>query len=63
LNVNDDGEFVSLTEEDIQKWGNEFANTESPFLGSFLLDNEFLDFSTPSKADDKNGRIHRGDER
>jgi hypothetical protein len=63
LNANDEGEFESLTDEDIQKFSNEFANTESPFLGSLLLDNEFLDFPTPSKANDKNGRIHRGDER
>lgn len=63
LNSNDDGEFVGLSEEDFQKWGNEFANPESPFLGSFFLDNEFLDFPTSSKTDDKNSRTYRGDER
>ncbi len=63
LNANDEGEFESLTDDDIQKFSSEFANPEPPFLGSFLLDNEFNDFPISSKADDKNGRTYRGDER
>lgn len=62
LNVNEDGEFVSLSEEELQKWGNEFANPEPPFIGAFLLDNEFLDFPI-SIDDDNNSRTHRGEER
>lgn len=63
LNVNEDGEFISLTEDDIQKWGNEFMNPEPPFLGSFLLDNEFIDFPIITKDDGVSSRTNRGDDR
>lgn len=64
LIVNSNGEnFTSLEEKDFKKWENEFSKTESPFLGSFLLDNEFLDFPTSPKADGSGSRTHRGDER
>lgn len=64
LIVNSNGEnFISLEEKDFKKWENEFSKTESPFLGSFLLDNEFLDFPTSPKADGTGSRTYRGDER